>query len=313
MSVRAGYSQRARSGPAQAGSAWLPGSLVWRVAVLSIVVVFVQISVVSEVPVFGVSIDLSPLLVAFVGLLCGSTMGAVAGFCVGLLIDLALMQTLGVTSLTFTIIGYWAGRLRELRDPQAALTPLFVGAAAATAAMVGYSIIEFLLGVDAPVSLELLREIVVGVLVDTVGGAADVGAGAPLHGGGAARRSAPSPPPRVYDGRSQPAVTIQGRPVSFARPCDSPEPGDELDRAPTPERAAWRGGWAFIPPAGVTGRDPGQHRARHVRDHLLSPVVSAGAERRTVRPAGPGQRPARTTDTGPARGDPRQRRPADRD
>jgi rod shape-determining protein MreD len=154
--------------PAEAGTAWLPGSLLWRVAVLSIVIVFVQISVVSEVPVFGVSIDLSPLLVAFTGLLCGSMIGAVAGFCVGLLIDLALMQMLGVTSLTFTIVGYWAGRLRELRDPQAALTPLLVGAAAAAAAMVGYSIIEFLLGVDAPVSLELLREIVVGVLMDTV-------------------------------------------------------------------------------------------------------------------------------------------------
>jgi rod shape-determining protein MreD len=138
------------------------------VAILSVVVVFVQISVVSEVPVFGVSIDLSPLLVAFTGLLCGSTVGAVAGFGVGLLIDLALMQTLGVTSLTFTIIGYWAGRLRELRDPQAALTPLLVGGAAAASAMIGYSLIEFLLGVDAPVSLELLREIVVGVLVDTV-------------------------------------------------------------------------------------------------------------------------------------------------
>jgi rod shape-determining protein MreD len=138
------------------------------VALLSVAIVFVQISVVSEVPVFGVSVDLSPLLVAFTGLLCGSTIGAVAGFCVGLLIDLMLVQMLGVTSLTFTIIGFWAGRLRELRDPQAALTPLFVGVAAATAAMVGYSIIEFLLGVDAPVSLELLREIVVGVLVDTV-------------------------------------------------------------------------------------------------------------------------------------------------
>jgi len=158
--------QSARSG--QAGSAWLPGSLLWRVAILSVVVVFVQISVVSEVPVFGVSVDLSPLLVAFTGLLCGSMLGAVAGFAVGLLIDLALMQTLGVTSLTFTIVGYWAGRLRELRDPQAALTPLLVGATAAASAMIGYSLIEFLLGVDAPVSLELLREIVVGVLVDTV-------------------------------------------------------------------------------------------------------------------------------------------------
>lgn len=168
MSPAISSSQRTRAGAALQGSAWLPGSLVWRVGVLSVVVVFVQISVVSEVPVFGVSIDLTPLLVAFTGLLCGSMMGAVAGFCVGLLIDLALMQTLGVTSLTFTIIGYWGGRLRELRDPQAALTPLFVGAAAASAAMVGYSVIEFLLGVDAPVSFELLREIVIGVLIDTV-------------------------------------------------------------------------------------------------------------------------------------------------
>lgn len=152
----------------QSGSALPSGSLLWRLALLSVVVVFVQISVVSEVPVLGVSIDLSPLLVAFVGLMCGSTVGALAGFCVGLLVDLALTQMLGVTSLTFTVIGYWSGRLRELRDPQAALTPLFVGAAAATVSMVGYSIIEFLLGVDAPVSFELAREIVVGVLIDAI-------------------------------------------------------------------------------------------------------------------------------------------------
>lgn len=166
MSTGLGSPQRA--GAAQAGSAWLPGSLLWRVAALSVVVVLVQIGVVSDVPLFGVDIDLSPLLVAFTGLLCGSVLGAIAGFAVGLLVDLALMQTLGVTSLTFTLIGYWAGRLRELRDPQAALTPLLVGAAAAATATVGYSLIEFLLGVDAPVSFELLRDMVVGVLLDTV-------------------------------------------------------------------------------------------------------------------------------------------------
>jgi cell shape-determining protein MreD len=79
-----------------------------------------------------------------------------------------LVQTLGVTSLVFTVIGYWAGRLRELRDPQAALTPLLVGAGAAAVALVGYSVIEFLLGVDAPVSFELLRQVVLGILVDTL-------------------------------------------------------------------------------------------------------------------------------------------------
>jgi rod shape-determining protein MreD len=94
--------------------------------------------------------------------------GAVSGFAVGLLVDLALMQTLGVSSLIFTVIGYWSGRLRELRDPQSPLTPLLVGAAAAAASMIGYSLVEFLLGVDAPVSLELVRQIVLGVVVDTI-------------------------------------------------------------------------------------------------------------------------------------------------
>ena len=144
------------------------GSLVLRLAGLSVAVVFFQIGVVSEVPVFGVNADLSPLLVAFVGLLCGSTIGAASGFAVGLLVDLALLQTLGLTSLIFTLIGYGCGRLRELRDPQAALTPLLVGAGASAISLVGYSLMEFMLGVDAPISFELLRQIVLGVLVNTI-------------------------------------------------------------------------------------------------------------------------------------------------
>jgi rod shape-determining protein MreD len=143
-------------------------ALLARVAALSIVLVFFQIGVVSEVPVFGVNADLSPLLVAFIGLLCGSMLGAVAGFAIGLLVDLTLLQTLGLTSLVFTLIGFWCGRLRELRDPQAALTPLLVGGAASAVSLIGYSLMEFMLGVDAPVSFELLRQIVLGIVVNTV-------------------------------------------------------------------------------------------------------------------------------------------------
>jgi len=144
------------------------GPLYARIAALAIVVVFVQIGVVSEVPVFGVSADLSPLLVAFVGLLCGSMTGAAVGFAIGLLVDLALFQTLGLTSLIFTLIGYWCGRLRELRDPQGALAPLLLGAGMSAASLVGYSAMEFMLGVDAPVSLDLLRQVLLGVVVNTI-------------------------------------------------------------------------------------------------------------------------------------------------
>jgi rod shape-determining protein MreD len=144
------------------------GALYGRIAALAVAVVFFQIAVVSEVPVFGVSADLTPLLVAFVGLLCGSTLGAASGFAIGLLVDFALLQTLGLTSLIFTLIGYWCGRLRELRDPQAALTPLLLGASVSAISLIGYSVMEFMLGVDAPISFELLRQIVLGVVVNTI-------------------------------------------------------------------------------------------------------------------------------------------------
>ena len=143
-------------------------SLLPRLAGFAFIVVCFQIGVVSELPVFGVNADVCSLLVAFVGLLCGSTIGAATGFAVGLLIDLALLQTLGLGSLVFTLVGYGCGRLRELRDPQGALTPLIVGAAASAASLFGYSLMEFMLGVDAPVSFELLGQIVLGVLVNSV-------------------------------------------------------------------------------------------------------------------------------------------------
>ena len=103
-----------------------------------------------------------------VGLLAGSLPGAIMGFGTGLLVDTVLVQTLGVTSLLYIAIGYWAGRLRELRDPAHGLVPLAAGAAATAFAGIGMALIQFLLGVDAPVSLLLLQQIFITVLVNTL-------------------------------------------------------------------------------------------------------------------------------------------------
>jgi rod shape-determining protein MreD len=139
-----------------------------RLIPLAFVAVLIQESAISQVSIFGVSADITPLVVMSVGLLCGSMTGAVFGFATGLLIDLVLVQTLGVTSLLYIVIGYWAGRLRELRDPSHELVPLAVGALAAAFAGLGMAMIQFLLGVDAPVSLLLLQQILIVVLVDTL-------------------------------------------------------------------------------------------------------------------------------------------------
>jgi rod shape-determining protein MreD len=139
-----------------------------RLAVLGFVAVVVQQVALSQISIFGVSADITPLVVMSVGLLAGSMAGAVMGFGMGLMIDLVLVQTLGVTSLLYIAIGYWSGRLRELRDPAHGLIPLVLGAAATAFAGIGMALIQFLLGVDSPVSLLLLQQIFITVLVNTL-------------------------------------------------------------------------------------------------------------------------------------------------
>ena len=62
-----------------------------RLVLLGFFAVVIQESAVSQVSIFGVSADLTPLVVMSVGLLCGSLTGAVFGFATGLLIDLVLV------------------------------------------------------------------------------------------------------------------------------------------------------------------------------------------------------------------------------
>jgi rod shape-determining protein MreD len=139
-----------------------------RLALLGFIAVVVQEACISQITVFGVSADLTPLIVMSVGLLAGSMAGAITGFGMGMLVDLVLVQTLGVSSLLYIAIGYWSGRLRELRDPSHGLVPLGMGAAATALAGIGMTLIQFLLGVEAPVSLLLVQQIFVTVLVNTL-------------------------------------------------------------------------------------------------------------------------------------------------
>jgi len=90
------------------------------------------------------------------------------GFATGLLVDTVLVQTLGITSLLYIAIGYWAGRLRELRDPAHGLVPVAVGALATAVYAIGFSVMQFLLGVDAPVSLLLVRQILLVIVLNTL-------------------------------------------------------------------------------------------------------------------------------------------------
>ena len=141
---------------------------VGRLAALGLLAAILQLTAISQVSIFGVPADFSPLIVASVGFLTGSVPGAIFGFCFGLFADTALMQTLGVTSLVLTAVGYGAGRVRELRDPAHGLAPVAVGAAATAVAALCVTVLQFLLGVEAPMSLQVARQILMTIVLNTL-------------------------------------------------------------------------------------------------------------------------------------------------
>ena len=145
----------------------ISGASITRLALLGLIGGILQLSAVSQITVFGVPADLSPLLVAFAGFIAGSIPGAVFGFCLGLFVDV-YFQTMGVSSLAFTSVGYGAGRIRELRDPAHGLAPVAVGAIATAIFEIEFALLEFLLGVQAPVSWLLVRDILMTIVLNTL-------------------------------------------------------------------------------------------------------------------------------------------------
>jgi len=147
----------------------IPGpSTVIRVALMILVVVVFQIACLVQIRVLGGTADITPLLVAAVALYAGSVPGAATGFFTGLLLDLALGTSLGASSLVLTAVGYGVGRYREQRDPSHGLTPIPVAAAATAAYVLAYGAVSFMLSIDAPVSLSVVREMLMTVLLNAL-------------------------------------------------------------------------------------------------------------------------------------------------
>ena len=141
---------------------------VLRVAALVLISVVVQVAVVSQFTFWGANADLTPLIPLAVGLLGGPVAGSLVGFSTGLVMDMSLVQTLGVSSLLLTGVGYMAGRYRELRDASHTLLPVVAAAVATLLYAASFSITQFLLGVDAQVSALVIRDILIGVVINSI-------------------------------------------------------------------------------------------------------------------------------------------------
>jgi rod shape-determining protein MreD len=132
-----------------------------RIVAIVIVGVLLQLSFFSEVTLFGTSPDVMPALVASLGLLGGSQAGAVSGFGIGLLVDGLIGEFLGATSLVLLSVGYLAGLYRERFDITSSLVPPLLCMGLTLFAEVAFGALQLLLGVDAPVSLLVVRDIII--------------------------------------------------------------------------------------------------------------------------------------------------------
>jgi rod shape-determining protein MreD len=140
-----------------------------KIALLVFVAAILQTAVFADVDILGGTPDLLLVALVAVALLRGSLTGAIAGFCAGLVVDTALLGTLGVTSLLLTLAGFWTGRYAETTVRERRFTPYLAIAVMTPLYLVAELVVRFLLAEPAPVQsvliTSLLQTIVLNVLL----------------------------------------------------------------------------------------------------------------------------------------------------
>jgi rod shape-determining protein MreD len=137
----------------------LTGKIVARIVAICMLGVLLQLSFFSRVELFHVSPDILPTLVVCLGLLGGSMTGAVSGFSIGLFLDCLLVEALGITSLVLLGTGYLAGLFRERFEIHSSLVPALLCMGLTLLAELGFGLIQLLLGLDAPLSTLIIRDL----------------------------------------------------------------------------------------------------------------------------------------------------------
>lgn len=111
-----------------------------------------QVTLVTPVAVASGHPDIVLVLLVAIAVLRGPLLGAVSGFWAGLILDVAAVQTLGLTSLLLTLTGYWAGRFGEATSRRSPHPPLVAVALASVVVIVGAAVLHFMLGDTVPAS-----------------------------------------------------------------------------------------------------------------------------------------------------------------
>jgi rod shape-determining protein MreD len=138
-----------------------------KAAALLFVAAIAQVSVFSQVNVFGAVPDVLLVSLVCFALLRGSLVGAVGGFFAGLLVDTASLGTLGLTSLVLTLAGYWIGRYGETTGRDRVHAPFLSVAVVTVLYQLGLLVVYFVLGESAPGGA-VVRSLVPAVVLNLI-------------------------------------------------------------------------------------------------------------------------------------------------
>jgi len=138
-----------------------------KAAALLFVAAIVQVSIFSELHVFGAVPDVLLVSLVALALLRGSVVGAVGGFFAGLLVDTATLGMLGLSSLVLTLAGYWIGRYGETTGRDRAHAPFLSVAVVTVLYELGLLVVHFVLGESAPAGA-VVRSLIPAIVLNLI-------------------------------------------------------------------------------------------------------------------------------------------------
>jgi rod shape-determining protein MreD len=142
------------------------------VAAMVFVAALLQVTLVASLDIGGGAADVLLLTLLSVALLRGAVTGSVAGFFGGLLVDVATLDTLGISALLYALAGYWTGRYGETTGRDRAHAPLLAVLVVTIAIAVAGFGLHFMLGEEVSVRRALFEALLPSVGLNLILGGA---------------------------------------------------------------------------------------------------------------------------------------------
>ncbi|MEI7887305.1 MAG: rod shape-determining protein MreD [Actinomycetes bacterium] len=121
-------------------------TMVLRWSLLIVIAYLLQVGFLQDIRPFGVHPEIMLLLAICGGLVGGSARGAIVGFCAGILNDLLLSGSLGVSALCFALVGFAAGVLEDAVIRSSRLISMAIATVGSAVGILMYACLSQLLG-----------------------------------------------------------------------------------------------------------------------------------------------------------------------